>query len=215
MDEEGMTGTEEEYETDADDNEDDDQEDVQDDVHEKVWAEGNIPVIITAREHPNIDGRDRLQSALHHIQTNERVAMSSELPTIAITNFRSLAPRVHSVKDDILLRGIEVQICSETWERQSNKKLKSDIEELFEMHGLQYILCPRPNKKRGGGAGIIVNTARFYITKLNIVVPAKLEVVWGLLRPKIVSKTTLYKEYLICGFYSPPNYKNKREQSSR
>ena len=211
MDEEGMPGTEEEYETDADDNEDDDQEDVQDDVHEKVWAEGNIPVIITAREHPNTDGRDRLQSALHHIQTNKRVAMSSELPTIAITNFRSLGPRVHSVKDDILLRGIEVQICSETWERQSNKKLKSDIEELFEMHGLQYILCPRPNKKRGGGAGIIVNTARFYITKLNIVVPAKLEIVWGLLRPKIVSKTTLYKEYLICGFYSPPNYKKNNE----
>ena len=114
--------TDEEYETDVEDNDDDEEAVPDDDLEEEVWAEGNIPVIITARQHPNTAGRDRLQSALHHIQTNERVAISSELPTIAVTNFRSLGPRVHSVKDDILMRDIEVQICSETWEKLSNKK---------------------------------------------------------------------------------------------
>ena len=185
--------------------EEDDYEDNEEE--EEIWAEGCIPVIITNRDHSKYHGRDRLQSALHQIQTNERAALSLEFPTIAVTNFRSLGPRVHSVKDDILMRGIEVQICSETWEKESNKTLKSNIEELYEMHGLQYISCPRPNKKRGGGAGIIVNTERFSITKLNIMVPSKLEVVWGLLRPKQITKNTIFKQYIICGFYSPPNYK--------
>jgi hypothetical protein len=76
---------------------------------------------------------------------------------------------------------------------------------------LQYISCPRPNKKRGGGAAIIVNTRRFSISKLDITVPSKLEVVWGILRPKKISKTTLFKEFIICAFYSPPNYKKNNE----
>ena len=105
----------------------------------------------------------------------------------------------------MLLRDLEVQIGSETWEKESNEKMKSDIEEIFQLHGIQYISCPRPNKKRGGGAAILVNTRRFTITKINILVPSKLEVVWGLLRPKNITKETVFKEYILAAIYSPPN----------
>lgn len=118
---------------------------------------------------------------------------------------------MQAVKDDMLLREIEVQVASETWEKESNGKLKASLEEMFQLHGLQYISCPRPNKKRGGGAAIIVNTKRFTISKIDITVPSKLEVVWGMLRPKRVEKTTIFKELLICGFYSPPNYRKNNE----
>ena len=144
---------------------------------------------------------------LRTVGTNKRVAASIDLPTIGVTNFRSLGARVQSTKDDMLLRDIEVQIGSETWEKESNGKLKSDIEEMFQLHGIQYISCPRPNKKRGGGAAILVNTRRFSITKLNIIVPSKLEVVWGILRPNNITKETVFKEYILAAIYSPPNYK--------
>ena len=132
---------------------------------------------------------------------------SSELPTIAVTNFRSLGPRINNVKDDILSRDIDILIGSETWQKDSNQKLKDDIQELLEIYGIEYISCPRPNKKRGGGVAILVNTVRFSITKINILVPSKLEVVWGLLRPKVLSKNAIFKEYIFAGIYSPPNYK--------
>ena len=46
-----------------------------------------------------------------------------------------------------------------------------------------------------------------FSNKLNIIVPSKLEVVWGLLRPKNPNKSAIVKEYITCAFYSPPNYK--------
>ena len=181
-----------------------DEEDVEDG---EVWAEGQIPVIVTNRDGANRNRSERERRELRGINSNDRVAESAEFPTIAVTNFRSLWPRVQNVKDDILLRSIDVQICSETWEKEDDSRLKTVMEELFELHGLQYISCPRPNKKRGGGAGIIVNTRRFSITKLNILVPSKLEVVWGLLRSNSSTKNAVFNEYIICALYSPPNYK--------
>ena len=202
----------EEDETDVEENEADVEEYETDDIREEeTWTESSIPVIVTTRSHLPLPSREREQCALRQVRANDRVAASAELPTVGVTNFRSLGPRIHNVKDDMLLRDIEVQLASETWEKESNQKLKCDIEEMFELHGLQYISCPRPNKKRGGGAAIIVNTRRFSISKLDITVPSKLEVVWGILRPKKVSKMTIFKEFIICALYSPPNYKKNNE----
>ena len=68
---------------------------------------------------------------------NDRVAASAKLPVIAVTNFLYLGPQVQAVKEDMLLRDIEVQIGSETWEKESNGKLKACLEEVFKLHGLQ------------------------------------------------------------------------------
>ena len=80
----------------------------------------------------------------------------------------------------------EVDICfvSKVWEKAENKKHKQKIESMLEIKGISYISTPRPGKKRGGGAGICVNTEHFQISKLNIQIPKPLEIVWGLLKPK-------------------------------
>ena len=49
---------------------------------------------------------------------------------------------------------------------------------------MHYISTPRPGTKRVGGAAIVVNTANFSISKLNIAIPHNLEIVLGLMRPK-------------------------------
>ena len=76
---------------------------------------------------------------------------------------------------------------------------------MFEKHGLTYISCPRPTGKRGGGAAIVANTNNFTLEKLAILVPGSLECVWGVLRPKQVTSATVYKEIILCAFYSAPN----------
>ena len=76
------------------------------------------------------------------------------------------------------------------------------------MHGIKYISTPRPGAQRGGGAAIAVRQEKFSISKLNIPLPKSLEVVWGLVRPKIItgSITTI----IVCCFYSPPRSRKNR-----
>ena len=132
---------------------------------------------------------------------NSRTEESSSLPIVAVTNFRSLSPKINNVKTDIIEREIGITLCSETWQKDSNKKLKTDIERLLELDGLQFISCPRPSTKRGGGCAVIVNTNKFTVEKLSVLVPHKLEVVWCLVRPRELDKTTRFKEIIACAFY--------------
>ena len=75
------------------------------------------------------------------------------------------------------------------------------------MDGLQFISCPRPSTKRGGGCAVIVNTNQLTVEKLLVLVPYKLEVVWCLVRPRDVNKATRFKEVIASAFYSAPNYR--------
>ena len=77
---------------------------------------------------------------------------------------------------------------------------------MLQMEGLKYISTPRTTK-RGGGAAIIVNLEHFTLDKIEIVIPYKLEVIWGLMRPKIVNPKL--REIIVCAFYSPPKSKKK------
>ena len=71
---------------------------------------------------------------------------------------------------------------------------------MLEFDGLKYISTARPGG--WGGAALVVNQHNFSLEKLNIVVPEKLEVIWGLLRPK--NEEAFFKKILVCSFYSPP-----------
>ena len=55
---------------------------------------------------------------------------------------------------------------------------------MLEIEGLKYISTPRMNK-RGGRAAIIVNLKQFTLDKIEIGNPNKLEVVWGIVRPRL------------------------------
>lgn len=72
------------------------------------------------------------------------------------------------------------------------------------MDGLKYISTPRVSTKRGGGAAIVVNLSRFSLERIHVNNPHQLEVVWGLLKPKTHTWTTI-KHIIVCAFYSPPN----------
>ena len=86
------------------------------------------------------------------------------------------------------------------------------MEEMLQLEGLKYISCgARPSGKRGGGAAILLDTRKYSMETLDIIVPHNLEVQWAIVRPKEISQNSKYKEYLVCSFYSPPaSKKNKK-----
>ena len=169
--------------------------------------EYNIPVNINTNRPRNnsIETRARVLTTVNIV--NQRTEASMALPAVGVTNFRSLQPKVNNVALDMMERELDIVIGSETWHKDSNKTLKANIEKLLEEHGLAFISCPRPSTKRGGGSAVLVNTRKFTVEKLAVLVPHKLEVAWCLVRPKEVNKDTNFKEIIVSSFYSAPNYR--------
>ena len=69
----------------------------------------------------------------------------------------------------------------------SSSCIQFKIEKLLEIQGIKYISTPRPSGRRGGGAAVAVRLEKFTVSKLNIPIPKSIEVVWGLLKPKIIT----------------------------
>ena len=180
-------------------------ENVEEEADEEENAPQEIPVHIgTARNPRFIETRTKV---IRVLRRDPRIEASGSLPTIGVTNFRSLGPKIKNVIVDILEREIDITLSSETWEKTSNKRLKCDIERMFQMDGLEFLSCPRPSSKRGGGCAIIVNRKNFTVEKLQVEIPHKLEVIWCLVRPREVTRTMQFKEIIACAFYSAPNYR--------
>ena len=95
----------------------------------------------------------------------------------------------------------------EIWQKKGSKYHRFKIEELLQLRGISYISTPRAGRKRGGGAAITANSELYHLTKLPIHIPNRLELVWGLLRPK--NPTGKVKSIIVCCFYSPPKSKKK------
>ena len=98
-------------------------------------------------------------------------------------------------------RDVSLALLSEIWEKSDCKKQQSEVEKMLQIDGLKYISTHR-TWKRGGGAAIIVDMKNFSLDKLEIGNPDKLEVVWGLVRPK--KSNAKVKEIIVAAFYSPP-----------
>jgi len=62
-----------------------------------------------------------------------------------------------------------------------------------------------------GGTGIIANLKKFSLDKLDVHVPHNLEVRWGIVRPKESQRGAIFKEVLVCSFYSPPSFKKNKK----
>ena len=164
-----------------------------------------IPVQISVNRQPReLEARTR---TITTVNNNPRIQESSYLPAMGVTNYRSLGPKIKNVIKDILERDLSLILSSETWEQTSNKKLKLEVEKMLELEGLDFISCPRPSSKRGGGCAIIVDRKKFTVERLIVAVPHKLEVVWCLVRPRNISKDMKFKEIIACAYYSAPNYK--------
>ena len=161
--------------------------------HPPAWYEEYIPWTADPR-----------QSKLNRktIKRDNRHVIGESLPVIAVSNLRSLAPKLKNFKTDMIEREILVALLSEVWEKTSCKKLQHKLEKMFQLDGLKYISTPRTTK-RGGGAAIVVNIEHFSLEKIQVVIPHNLEVVWGLLRPK--KTTSKIREMIIGALYFPPN----------
>ena len=75
---------------------------------------------------------------LRRINTNNRVAISAEMPTIAATNTRSIFPKFRNFAEDIIQRQITSCFVSEIWQKENNVKFQKEVERMFELHGLQF-----------------------------------------------------------------------------
>lgn len=71
------------------------------------------------------------------------------------------------------------------------------------MKGINFILTPRPDGRRGGGVAISFPGTRFNVTKLNVNIPNPLECLFALVRP-IQNQAGKLKKILAVCFYSPP-----------
>ena len=122
-----------------------------------------------------------------------------------MTNARSLLPHVNNLMEDIIENHIDVTIVCEVWETEVQPKLNSTLEYFLNMKSLQFISCgARKNKRRGGGVGIVINNTKFTAKKLDVLVPGTLEVVWSVVRPKIVTQENTFGDIITAWFYSPP-----------
>ena len=120
------------------------------------------------------------------IRRDNKVLQAASLPKMSNYNMRSLMPKNFNFGTDMEDRNWSISVLTEVWQKAENTKHQFKIEELFELRGMKYISTPRPGTRRGGGAAIVVNTEVFSISKLNINIPHNLEIVWGLLRSKII-----------------------------
>ena len=148
---------------------------------------------------------ERGKISYKRIRRDNCAVQALSLPKVSNYNVRSLIPKVGNFSLDMKERTTDISFITEIWEKSENKKHQFKLEELFEMEGVKYISTPRPGARRGGGAAIAVRVDDFSIKKLNVHIPSGLEVVWGLLKPRIISgKIT---KNISCCFYSPPRSK--------
>ena len=130
------------------------------------------------------------------------------MPIIAVSNLRSLIPKIRNFAQDIHEREIGVGLLTEVWQKTDKKKHIFEIERLMHMEGLKYISTTRPSNKRGGGAAIIVDMEKFSLEKLGVSIPHNLEIVWSIMRPKVAISSGL-KEIIVVSFYCPPRSTKK------
>ena len=151
---------------------------------------------------------ERPQHSRKVIRRDNKNIQALTIPNMTNYNIRALFPKIDNFARDMEERESDLSFITEVWQKLENKKHQFKLEELLEMRGIKYISTPRPGARRGGGAAIAVRMNKFSISKLNIPLPRAVEVVWGLLKPKVV--TGKISTIIVCCFYSPPNSKKNR-----
>ena len=84
------------------------------------------------------------------VRRDNRLLEAAQLPSFSAPNCRSLGPRLRNFAEDMLMREVSVSLCSETWEKTTNKKYQREVERLLELKGLGMVSNPR-KYRRGGG----------------------------------------------------------------
>ena len=154
-----------------------------------------------------VEIEDRLPPVRIRINRDNRARAGLNLPVVATCNMRSLMPKLRNFCTDFLEREIDIGFLTEVWEKRESKTHQHNIKRMLELEGLKYISNPRINNQRGGGVALVANLRRFNLEKIEVDNPDKLEVIFGLLRPK--AQGSQVKKIICCSFYFPPKSKKK------
>ena len=73
------------------------------------------------------------------IYRNNKLFVSQHLPSISVSNVRSLIPKINNFKLDVQEREISVALLSEIWEKCGKKRFKKEVVKMKELNGLGYI----------------------------------------------------------------------------
>ena len=74
----------------------------------------------------------------------KRLALvANYLPTVTVTNTRSLFPKIENFKNDLLEREVDVSLISEVWEKAEDLKHRHEITKMLELEGLKYFSTTR------------------------------------------------------------------------
>ena len=149
--------------------------------------------------------KSSMNAPLKHGGPLEEITKQSKLwlyPRLPTTICARYFQKLEIFALDMRERTTDIAFLTEVWEKREKKKHQFKLEEMLEMGGIKYISTPRPGAQRGGGAAIAVRTENFLISKLNIPIPKSVEVVWGVLKPKVI--TGKISVIIVCCFYSPP-----------
>ena len=168
-----------------------------------------IPVVVNNTNHHQQSNPPRTPCR-QTIRRDNRAVTALSLPNIMVTNHRSIFPKFNNLVDEILENEMHLGLHSEIWEDKEKVAHAKSIEEALEIHGIQYISTPRPNRRGGGAAITLISESPFLLTKLDIPVESggqSLEVCWGLLKPK--NPTGHIKCLIVCAFYLPPYSRKK------
>ena len=180
-------------------------------INQPTGSPHNIPVIVgLARTTPVSPHNQPRTPCRQTVRRDNRAVAAMSLPNIMVTNHRSVFPKFHNLVDEILENEMHLGLHCEIWENKENTAHANLIEEALEIHGIQYISTPRPNRRGGGAAITLIRESPFVLTKLDISVMSgdlSLEVCWGLLKPKM--PTGHIKSIIVCAFYLPPCSKKK------
>lgn len=174
-----------------------------------------IPVIVTVIKDKLRKGLKPRRKTVIRIRADELTAKASNCPNIGCTNARSLSPKWNNFVECIKNYDLAFTVVTEVWEKQEDVELAIRTEELREIEGFEINTCgPRTMKnpktkkpKRGGGVAIITDSTNYKTQVLKYKIPQDLEVIWELIQPTYELGPDDIKNYVVCGFYSPPDLK--------
>ena len=166
----------------------------------------DIPPPVWHEQHSQ---REDIPPVRQTVKRNSKLLECLSLPIIAVSNVRSLLPKINNFKTDVLEREIGLSLLSEIWEVKGKKKHASEVTKMLEIEGLKYISTPRASYKRGGGCAIVAHLPKFSLEKIDVSIPQSVEVVYGLLRPK--QPSAQLREIIVVAFYSPPKSRKKTQ----
>ena len=169
------------------------------------WITRQDPLLL---QDPDIPDGWNLRNNNITVRRDNRGLLASQLPVLFVTNHRSFFPKFNNFLDLMNTYNLTLGLHLEIWEVKEKREHQNKIEEALEMEGIKYISNPRPTR-RGGGAAITLIEGEFTLTKLDIVIPKSLEVVWGLVRPR--TPTIQFKGIIVCSFYLVPHSTRKSQ----